>query len=251
MKKKAVLAAVLVLTVVCTVAFISHGDPAASLLHPTGRIQVALKSYGPTGYARWEGSEPHVYDGSFSAALYTGTDSDSGGKILIGPLSLPLSVFTDSRITFWAYFYSSETAGYARPFINIVLDNGRWIEGESSTTMSGAAIKNEVDQGYRSADLWVLMKPSAGWYTSYPGDPALTAVSGCTLMAPCPLSTWQAAFPTAKVIQIQIEYGSQAPTGQDKLVFIDDVSIPAAPPFSATMSMTVPIEPETIAAADV
>jgi hypothetical protein len=241
MKKHTLWAALLILTVTSTVSFVAYAE-SAFVLHPAGRIRVALESYGNTGYAKWEASEPHVYDGSFSALLFSGSNSNSGSKILIGPLSWPLSLFADNRITFWAYFYSSETTGYARPFINIVLDNGRWIEGESSTSVSGAAIKNEQDQGYWSADLWVLMKPSAGWYTSYPS--AYTALgssigSTCTLMTPCPLSTWQTAFPTAKVIQIQIEYGSQASTGQNKIVFIDDVSI---------LGYAVPIEPEVISA---
>jgi hypothetical protein len=240
MKKKAILAAVFMLTLVST-ALVAYAIAPPFLLRPTGRIRVALESYGHTGSATWMASEPHVYDGSFSAALYSGDDSDSGSKILIGPLSTPLSSFTDARMTFWAYFYSSETGGHARPFINIVLDNGRWIEGESSTPVSGATIKNEEDQGYWSADLWVQMKPSAGWYTSYGTDPVLAGahVDTCTLMNPCQLSTWQAAFPTARVIQIQIEYGSQATTGQGKLVFIDNAVI---------IGTLVPIEPETIAA---
>jgi hypothetical protein len=61
------------------------------------------------------------------------------------------------------------------------------------------------------------------------------------------MATWQQAFPTAKVIQIQIIYGIWAFTGQT--IYIDDVTIPAAPPYGPIMTTTVPIEPETIAAA--
>jgi hypothetical protein len=255
MKKKAALAAVLIVMVVCTVAFVAYADT-PFVLHPTGRIRVALRSYGG-GSATWYPTEPRVYDGSFSARLNTGTSSDTdGGAIFIGPLSLPLAYFTDARITFWAYHLND--AG-AHPYINIVLDNGRTMEGIGSTpVVAGATVNCEsgnlygsVCKGYPAADWWIQMKPSGGWYTSWAssGDPVLAPVAACTSGSPCTMAFWQSKFPTAKVIQIQIIYGLWTNTGQT--IYIDDVTIPAAPPFGLTTSMTVPIEPETIPAADV
>jgi hypothetical protein len=72
------------------------------------------------------------------------------------------------------------------------------------------------------------------------GDPVLTPVVTCTSSAPCALTTWQTAFPDAKVIQIQIFYGVWGTTGQT--IYIDDVTI------AGTL---VPIEPETVSSYNV
>jgi hypothetical protein len=143
-------------------------------------------------------------------------------------------MFTAARITYWAYAYNSGAGAY----INIVLDNGRTMEGIGSTSVSGAATTNEVAQGYPSADLWVQMKPLDKWYTDYGSvDSVLSPVASCTSGSPCTMAFWQHAFPTAKVIQIQIIYGIWSSTGQ--IIYIDDVSI---------LGVVVPIEPETISA---
>jgi hypothetical protein len=218
-------------------------------LAPKGSIRVSLRSMGE-GAALWWPKEPQVYDGSFSVLLYTGplsSPSDaSGGAIYIGPLSIPLGSFSSSSppsssfpaskwITFWTYHYND--AG-AQPYVNIVLDNGRTMEGFGSTTVvSGATIHSQTGQGYPSADLWIQMKPTDAWYTSYTSDPLLISkhLVNCG-SGNCTMATWQAAFPTAKVVQIQIFYGVW--TNVNQVIFIDDVSI---------RGMAIAIEPEEIA----
>jgi hypothetical protein len=253
MKKKALWTAVLatfcLLTVVSALAIAAYAD-SPFVLTPRGRIRVALRSYG-AGTATWFATEPLVYDGSFSARLHTaGADSDAGG-IMIGPLSWPLSMFADNRITFWAY-HISDAGGYDQthqPYIDIVLDNGRVMEGVTSTPVSPTAVVNSLtNQGYPSADLWVQMKPSGGWYTGFATaptemggstpDPVLAPVAACTLTSTCTMATWQHAFPTARVIQIEIIYGLWS-TGGALSICIDNVSI---------LSYVVPIEPEVISA---
>jgi hypothetical protein len=243
MKNKAVLAAVLLLTVVCTVAFVAYADPWWTI-HPSGRIRVALRSYG-SGSATWFATEPLVYDGSFSARLHTeGAATDAGG-IMIGPLNWPLSMFTDRGITFWAY-HINDAGDYDplhQPYINIVLDNGRVMEGVSSRPVSPYVTVHSLNtQGYPSADLWVQMMPYGGWYTSFTGDPVHVnaGTSACTL-APgptCTMAFWQHAFPGARVVQIEIIYGLWS-TGGALSICIDNVSI---------LGAVVPIEPETISA---
>lgn len=241
MKKKALLAAVFIITVVSATVFGVYAGLPPFLLHPTGRIRVALRSYGG-GTATWFPTEPRVYDGSFSARLSTGGAAGDGGAIMIGPMGLPLSTFTDSRITFWAYHYN-DAGGYDQthqPYINLVLDNGRVVEGLTSRPVSPTAtVKSEQTQGFPSADLWIQMKPDGGWYTSFPADPVHVAAgtSICTLTSACKLTFWQSSFPAARVIQIEIVYGLWDTSGQ--VIYIDNVSL---------LGMPVPIEPETIAA---
>jgi hypothetical protein len=84
------------------------------------------------------------------------------------------------------------------------------------------------------------MKPLDSWYTTYTSDPLAPkspSVTTCTISAPCTIAAWQKAFPSAKVIQIEILYGLWTNYGQ--IIYIDDVSI---------HGMVVPIEPEVIAA---
>jgi hypothetical protein len=250
MKKKAVLAAVLILTAVCTVAFVAYADP-AFLLHPAGRIRVALRSYG-TGTATWFATAPLVYGGSFSARLSTPGGGANGGGIMIGPLGWPLSMFTDGRITFWAY-HITDAGGYDQthqPYIDIVLDNGRVMEGLTSKPVSvpTSTVNSLINQGFPSADLWVQMMPYGGWYTGFATAPTelggstpdtvLAPVAACTLTSTCTMAVWQHAFPTARVIQIEILYG-QWGTGGAMSICIDDASI---------LGVVVPIEPETISA---
>jgi hypothetical protein len=246
MKKKALLAAVLatfcLLIVVSALAINAYADPTL-LLHPTGRIRVALRSYG-NGYAQWWPKEPQVFDGSFSVEIYTGSSGTAGGIIYIGPLSWALSMFTDDRITFWTYHLDDG----ASPYVNIVLDNGRTMEGIGSwPVVPGTVINTQTGLGFPTSDLWVQMRPAGGvdghhtWYTStgIGTDPLLVSkgLDTCTSSSPCTMAQWQKAFPTAKVIQIQILYGLWSSNNQH--IFIDNVSILGVP---------VPLEPEDICA---
>jgi hypothetical protein len=250
MKKKALVAAILLLTMVfATVS--AYAFVGTFLLTPHGPVRVALRSYA-AGTATWFATAPLVHDGSFSARLYTAGTADDGGGIMIGPLAEPLSSFSASRtglwppasqITFWAY-HISDVGGYDQthqPYINIVLDNGRVMEGLTSVPVSvpTTSVNSLANQGYPSADLWVQMKPTDQWYTSFwSSDPVLAPVKTCTLTSTCTMAFWQHAFPTAKVIQIEIVYG-QWSTGGPLSICIDDVSI---------HGRVVPIEPEVIAA---
>jgi hypothetical protein len=153
-------------------------------------------------------------------------------------------MFTDGRITFWAY-HISDAGGYDQihqPYIDIVLDNGRVMEGLTSTPVSvpTTSVNSLANQGHPSADLWVQMMPSGGYYTSFPTDNVHVAAgtSACILGHTCTMAQWQHAFPTAKVIQIEIIYG-QWSTGGAMSICIDNVLL---------LGMGVPIEPETIAA---
>jgi hypothetical protein len=255
--KKSVIALILVLTMVfATVSAYAAVDSTVPTISPRGPVRVALRSYG-AGSATWYATAPLVYDGSFSARLSTGaspTDSDGGG-IMIGPLSVPLSSFskgsTGSWITFWA-FHISDAGGYDQlhqPYIDIVLDNGRVMEGVSSTPVSvpTTSVNSFSNQGYPSADLWVQMKPTDQWYTSFPSDPVLAKVKSCTLTnletyhwTNCTMANWTSkAFPTAKVIQVEILYGQWSGLSGAMSICIDDASIHGIP---------VPIEPEVVAA---
>jgi hypothetical protein len=250
MKKKAVLAAVLMLIVVCTVAFVAYADP-SFVLHPAGRIRVALRSYG-SGTATWFATAPLVYDGSFSARLSTGGPAPAatdGGGIMIGPLGWPLVMFTDSRITFWAYHWS-DAGGYDQlhqPYIDIVLDNGRVMEGVTSVPVScttvpcPAPLPDSFTNHPYPSNLWVQMKPYGGYYTSFPTDPVHVAAGTnlCVFGSACTMASWQHAFPTARVIQIEIIYGQWGGLAGPMTIYIDNVSI---------LGVVVPIEPETISA---
>jgi hypothetical protein len=182
-----------------------------------------------------------VYDGSFSVQLNTGT-AGGGGEILIGPLAYPLKYFQDTgvrKIAFWTYHRSAYDPT-AQPYINIVLDNGRIMEGLTSTTVqTGATILSEA-RGYPGADIWIQMMPYGGWYTSFPADQVHVdaGTNVCILTSTCTMAFWQTAFPTARVIQIEIVYGSW-PAGSDQFINIDNVSL---------VGMAVQIEPEVIAA---
>jgi hypothetical protein len=238
--------------------------PPPGVIHPTGPVRIWLRSIAlgidGTGYrvpgtdgagtATWWGRAPQVFDGSFSARLFSGHGGgENGGGIYIGPLDIPLSSLTESQITFWVYHQTSHTLcegpvpeNECHPYVNIVLDNGRKIEGVTSVAVTGATIIYEDDQGFPSADIWTQMRPTdaplgggGGWYTSYPDDPVLDPVKLCTnSVGGCTLDTWKAAFSTAKVIQIQIQFGLW--TGDDQIVYIDSVMIG---------TLVVPIEPET------
>jgi hypothetical protein len=159
-------------------------------------------------------------------------------------------MFTDGRITFWAY-HISDAGGYDQthqPYIDIVLDNGRVMEGLTSIPVSvpTSSVNSLDNQEYPSADLWVQMMPYGGWYTEFTSDPVLQAahysttgtLNTCTLSSTCTMANWQHAFPTAKVVQIEILYGLWS-TGGAMSICIDDASI---------LGVVVPIEPETISA---
>jgi hypothetical protein len=243
MKKKALWAAILVLTAVSATVTAYAGT--LFLLTPRGRVRVALRSIGD-GYARWEPTAPRVFDGSFSVRLNSGTHSGGadGGGIYIGPLSIPLRSLTAARITYWVYHMSTAgaTPDQNSPYVNLVLDNGLTLEGVESTPSTG--FKYQGTQGFPSADIWVQMSPQDLFYSSFavpPGDTPIdtrltgTAVANCDIHTPCPLATWLGVFTTARVIQVQIQFGRWTETGQD--ICVDNVTI---------LGMLVQIEPETI-----
>jgi hypothetical protein len=247
MKKKTVLAAVFMLTLVSTVALVAYAG-VAFLLRPTGRIRVALVSRGD-GYAIWQPKEPRVFDGSFSAELYSGTHSggSDGGAIYIGPLSSLLSNFNPARITYWVYHVGPAvtTPDQDSPYVNLVLDNGLTIEGFGALPHP-SGFTYQSDLGYPSANIWVQMHPEDLFYSSFattpggppPTDPRLTGpVATCDIHTPCSLATWQGVFPTARVIQVQILFGLWTEVGQT--VCVDGLAI---------LGTSIPIEPETIAA---
>jgi hypothetical protein len=244
MKKKALWAAILVLTAVSATVTAYAG--VTFFLTPRGRVRVALRSFGD-GYARWEPNAPRVFDGSFSVRLNSGTNSGGadGGGIYIGPLSIPLRSLTAARITYWVYHMSTAgaTPDQNSPYVNLVLDNGLTLEGVESTPSTGFIYQGT--QGFPSADIWVQMSPQDKWYSSFAvplGDPPPietrlkgTAVANCDIHTPCPLATWLSVFTTARVIQVQIFFGKWTEVGQS--VCVDQVTI---------LGMLVQIEPETI-----
>ena len=238
MRKKALWAAVLILTAISAIAVTAYAVLPVPVIAPKGRIRVALRSLGD-GTATWHAVAPRVYDGSFSVQLQ-GTTGGGGGEILIGPMAMPLSYFQDAKITFWTYHRGDPNDAIHQPYINIVLDNGRIMEGLTSTKVqTGATIKSET-QGYPSADIWIQMMPYGGWYTSFTSDPVHVdaGTSVCTLTSTCNMAFWQSKFPTAKVIQIEIVYGGWTLTA-DQYINIDNVSLGG---------LIVLVEPEVIAA---
>jgi hypothetical protein len=212
-------------------AFVLAAYAQTFVLSPHGPVQVALYSVGG-GSATWYPVEPRVYDGSYSVELYTGTTPyQDGGAILIGPLDIKLKYFNYSMIHHWITFWTYHRNSADGPYVNIVLDNGRTMEGIGSTTVSGT-VKTETGQGYPSADLWIQMKPLDEWYTSFTTDPLLKGLGNIT--NPVSIAAWQKAFPSANVIQIQIIYGIWGSTGQK--IYIDDACI---------NGMIVKLEPQT------
>jgi hypothetical protein len=244
-ERRVLLIALAMLIVFSTSALIVHStsDP-AFLLSPQGTVRVALQVVGSstsTGSATWNAIAPRVFDGAFSAKLVIGGSPGDGGGVFIGPLSFPLSDLTNDRITFWVYHFD----GVANPHVNIVLDNGRTLEGKDSTPVdSSITPKCESGAGcqvWPSANIWVQMMPTDSFTTSFPSDPVLTAACASP---PCNLATWIAGLPGTNVIQIQITFTDAAPP-KGTTVFIDDVDI-----FPNGSSIVVPIEPETVSSSD-
>jgi hypothetical protein len=236
-KTIAILAVFLMALVATTFAYAL----APFLLAPHGSVRVALRSIG-AGSATWYANAPIVYDGSFSARLDTGTTIDDAAAIYIGPFDMPLSGFSPSGITFWAFHWNDIIM---QPYVNLVLDNGRIMEGVTSTNVTGP-MNSFTGQGYPSADLWVQMKPTNQFYTSFPTDPVLIAAGLDThgLSNPANMTTWQKAFPKAEVIQIQIIYGRWDPavvTNLPLTIYIDNVRIGGR---------LFGLEPETISSSD-
>ena len=247
-EKKVLWVAVIILLVLSTSALVVSVVPPPFLLHPEGPTRVSLLHIGTTGEATWFPGE--VYDGSFSARLYSGATASDGGLVMIGPLNFPLSDLTDDRITFWVYHLDEKSPVTIHPYVNIVLDNDRVIEGVTSTSVDGSTVLCESGSGclgYTAAEIWKQMKPSGGWYTSVDTsvDTVLAPVSSCTLSTPCDLSKWITAFPTSKVIQIQIDFGFFGESGFKQTVYIDDVTISPG-----DLTIIVLIEPETISSSD-
>jgi hypothetical protein len=233
MGKKTIIILAVFLMVLVSTTFVYALAPL--LLAPHGSVRVALRSIGD-GSATWYANAPIVYDGSFSVQLKTGTTASDAGAIYIGPLNMPLSTLSLSGITFWAFHGNDITM---QPYVNLVLDNGRIIEGVTMTNVTGP-MKDLQDQGYPSADLWVQMKPTDQFYTSFGlSDPLLMGKPLGTLASPALLGAWQTAFPTAKVIQIQIIYG-----------FWDHALGPQPLPLTIYIDYVGYLEPETISSSD-
>ncbi len=218
------------------------------LLHPIGKERVALTADGG-GIATWNPEAPAFYTGSYSARLDTGADTDEdgfagGAGIMVGPENMKLSLLTPEAISYWMYAYSCSGR---TPYVDLVLDNGRTMEGTSSVPIDQLGIEldddpadtvtSELEQGYPSANLWVNMKPSDGWYSSFAANDDLIPDE---FAAPQTMAVWQAKFPDAKVIQYKVQYGygNQGPDA-DCTVFVDALKV---------KSRTINIEPETFAA---
>jgi hypothetical protein len=250
-EKMKVWATILILTVALT-SVLAACPVAEAQLAPKGPVRVALHAEG-SGSASWYAVAPRVFDGSFSAELYSGMPGPfasnpatggtiSGARMLIGPLSIPLTSLTPNGIKFWVYHL---TQIIRQPRVILVLDNGREIIGNPATTLDPNAklICETVGlgcQGYPSADIWVQMVPVDKWYNALASkDPLLSPLKDCySLDHSCALAYWQKAFPDARVIQVQIVAGFDYTI---QTVFIDDVMIG---------DTIVLVEPETIAAAD-
>lgn len=199
-------------------------------LQPGSKTRFALEA-SSGAEARWN-SFVQVYRGTFSPQL-TGSDGDTG-KINIGPLNLPLSGLSESGITFWAYF---ETNDGSVPRVDFVLDNGRRMEGYRNTspvTGTKAEIVDEADLGYTAVSLWTQMKvqdcpfagSECGFYSSNAGvDPLLPASFG--ISTPKNLAEWSAQFPGARIVQMRIAYGDDAPAvpGVDDTIYIDSLKM--------------------------
>lgn len=254
MKKKAVWATVLILTVVSAFALVAYADP-AQMLRPVGRIRVSLEdnSYSgtiPAGRATWN-PFIQVWDGSFSAELNFGPHDDDFGAVVISPLNIPLSTLKTlgtGGITFWAYFYDLKKM---TPIVDMVLDNGRVMEGVSSVPVTGT-VDCESGTGckqYPTSDLWIQMKPYNGWTSSYSGVAGSGIPAGWGLTNAKTLLDWYTLFPTARVVQLRISYGfcgkfggaglygNQCNPGDTGQVFIDNVIFVGRP---------IPLEPESV-----
>ncbi len=204
-------------------------------LSPSGRARVALTADGG-GTATWNPEGPAVFDGSFSARLDS-TAEAGGAGVMIGPERIRLSTLDVDDINFWMYAFSCASSAPYAPYVDFVLDNGRTMEGTSSTPANiGETVTSEVDQGYPSANLWIQMSPVDAWYSSYAvPDPLIPDTFA--LATPKTLADWQALFPDAKIIQVKIQYGYGNPNA-DCTVFVDNARI---------RNRLIKIEPETFA----
>jgi hypothetical protein len=252
-EKIKVWATILILTVALTSVLAAYSFAGGQfVLAPKGPLRVALHAEG-SGSASWYAVAPRVFDGSFSAELYSGMPGPfasnpaaggtvSGARMLIGPLSIPLTSLTPNGIKFWVYHLTSIIR---QPRVILVLDNGREIIGNPATTLDPSAKliceTGFACQGYASADIWVQMVPVDKWYNALASkDPVQSPVKDCySLDHSCPLAAWQKAFPDARVIQVQVIVGFDYTI---QTVYVDDVMIG---------DTIVLVEPETIAAADV
>lgn len=178
--------------------------------------------------AAWN-SFVQVHSGSASAQL-TGSGGDTA-KVDVGPLRIPLSRMSESRIQFWAYYEDNDES---RPTVDLVLSNGRRLEGYRNTVPVGgtnAEIVDEVDLGYPSVGLWTQMTVQAcpaagsecGFYSSHAAEDPLipdTFVIG----TPKNLAQWAATFPGAYIVQARLRYGDDAAV-EDYTVYVDSLRI--------------------------
>jgi hypothetical protein len=250
-KKKIVWATVLILTVVSAFALVAYADPL--VLRPVGRIRVSLEGSKGSGNGSFKATwNPfvQVWDGSFSAELGFTSDPAGGDEfaaVIISPLSIPLSTLKTlgaGGITFWVYHYDNVNM---HPIVDMILDNGRWMEGVGSVTVAaGATINSETGQGYPSADWWIQMKPVDGWFSSFAAaDPAIPD-GWNSAGAAATLAQWSTQFPTARIVQLRISYGFCGmfaaavcnPVASDAgLVYLDTVVF---------VGRAIPIEPEGV-----
>jgi len=211
------------------------------MLRPVGRVRVSLEDYSWSGSgtarATWN-PFIQVYDGSFSAELNTGTTGPSTdfAAVVISPLNVPLSTLKTlgaGGIRFWVYFYDCPSTTQ-QLVVDLVLDNGRVMEGYDSQTILGGAPPCESTLGFPGSEFWVQMKPTDQWYSSFAGtDPLIPA--SWTIANPQTLAAWWGTFPTARIIQLRIAFWSDG-TG-NKQAFIDNVIFCGRP---------IPIEPENV-----
>jgi len=239
MKKKAVWATLLILTVVSAFALVAYADPL--VLRPVGRVRVSLEDYSWSGSglarATWN-PWIQVYDGSFSAELNTGTMAGTDfAAVVISPLNVPLSTLKTlgaGGIRFWVYFYDCPSTTQ-QLVVELVLDNGRVMEGYDSTPVLGGGIACEsAAPSYPRADLWTQMKPTDQWYSSFAGtDPLIPGT--WTIANPQTIATWWGTFSSARIIQMRISFWSTASTNYQ--AFVDNVIFCGRP---------IPIEPENV-----
>jgi hypothetical protein len=242
-------------------------------LNPAGLTRVSLSS-GGTGAASWN-NFIQVMDGSFAAQLDAGTGAGDSASVTLSPLHVPLSRLAalapgGTAVNFWAYFQNNRLV---TPTVDMVLDNGRRMEGDAMFLDASQPVSGTVDcatddptqgagntcrggvgpgTGYEGSDLWILMKPRNDWYSSFAGvDPCFTigAFPGtlCPLgwtatgnnpdiSHPATLAQWSAQFPGAQVVQLRITYYNPAVPFTNPVVYIDDVIFAGA---------LLRVEPET------
>jgi len=238
-EKRILWATALILIALSAFAIVAYADTLR--LTPRGRIRVSLEDNSAAtsggGRATWN-PFIQVFDGSFSAELNTGTVAGTAfAAVVISPFNIALTTLKTvgaGGIRFWVYFYDTPSSNQ-QLVVDLVLDNGRVMEGYGSEPVVAGPILSESDLGYPTSEIWRLMKPVDKFYSSFAtSDPLID--DSWTIGNPQTIATWQADpdFATAKVIQLRIAFFSD---GTNKQAFIDNVTF---------IGITVLIEPESI-----